>query len=60
MGNAKLKLNWRYYKPKPPQDASFRMTERTMIKAHLFINGVPLKIGVTMSMFCSDIPIGLV
>jgi len=29
--------------PKPPQDVSFRMTEQSMIKAHLFINGCSLK-----------------
>ena len=31
------------YIPKPLQDASFRTTERIMIKAHLFINGYSLK-----------------
>ncbi|PCH96295.1 MAG: hypothetical protein COB83_06015 [Gammaproteobacteria bacterium] len=29
--------------PKPLQDASFRTTERIMIKAHFFINGCSLK-----------------
>jgi len=42
------------------QDASFRMPERFMVKAHLFINGVPLKIDATKSMICSGIPVGLV
>jgi len=30
-----------------------------MIKAHLFINGIPLKTDGTMGMFCSAIPKGL-
>ncbi|HCH69721.1 MAG TPA: hypothetical protein DE042_04340 [Colwellia sp.] len=31
------------YIPKPPQDASFRMPERNIIKVHLFINGHSIK-----------------
>jgi len=46
--------------PELSQDASFRASEQIIIKAHLFINGIPLKIDATMSMFCSAAPKGLV
>jgi hypothetical protein len=39
---------------KPYQDASFRTNERIMIKAHLFIKGISLKIDATTSIMCSD------
>ncbi len=48
------------YIPMILQDASFRMPERFMVKAHLFINGVLLKIDAMKSMICSGIPVGLV
>jgi len=46
--------------PKPPQDASFRMSERFMVKACILLMVVPLKTYATKSMICSDIPAGLV
>jgi len=43
-----------------PQDASFRMPERLMIKARILLMVVPLITYATMNMIFSDIPVGLV
>jgi len=46
--------------PETSQNASFRVSKQLMFKAHLFIDGVSLKIDVTKSIIYSGISVGLV
>ena len=48
------------YIPIPPEDASFRTTEKFLIKAHLLLMVIPLIIDATMSMVLSVAPAGRV